>query len=298
MKKILILAITSAIATNINASLENLGEWLNDHAHTFNADHYGQQAVGKKLNKQGRPTHKVYPEKYCGKCRTCNENPVIKKFKEIEVGKKYFEVPGGFQEINKKKCSWRKVGGLSDYPVRLATGLPLAAAGAALDLGIDGIGPMGRWAERNPKLAASLRAVAEVLNDVQEITTSSEDNEQHGFSGEQDLKLARVYIMLTILKAITQGTWDAKRLKAGAPKKIGEKRKAAITTCNMIARLVQIAKQNKLGDGDATNIFYLHGIAEPLLSGIANALRAGKSWEQLTNAIFTLGRPFAAIYLS
>ncbi|MBT4594598.1 hypothetical protein HOD08_01835 [bacterium] len=233
-----------------------------------------------------------------------------KKYYMRKNSDKKFECEYGMEkytckEINPKKCGWIDFGGICDYPVCLGTAIPLAAGGALLDLGVDGVGPMGRWAKKNPKLAASLRAITDILNDVQKFGTSSDWRGDHFLHrNAKNQGLAAILITMTILKSVTQGFWDARRLEAGEARKFGEKRKAAIVLFDMLSRTCQIWKQKKTKiehlnvRTDSESAISIHCFVEPLLSGVANLLRANlNSWEQTTNFYFTIGRPLVALYI-
>ncbi|MBT4594599.1 hypothetical protein HOD08_01840 [bacterium] len=174
---------------------------------------------------------------------------------------------------------------INNNQCRLATGIPIAIGGASLDLAVHGIGPMGRWAEKNPKLAASFRAMADILNDVQVLTNSGR------YQNDCAIFLATTQLLMTIAKSTLQGFWDVRYLKSGKSKTFGKHRRNGIILLNLLSRSCQSIKLSGYSEE------YIHFVIEPLLSGIATAIRAGKSPEQATNALFTVGRFALTFYL-
>ncbi|MBT4594597.1 hypothetical protein HOD08_01830 [bacterium] len=295
MKKIIILAAAIAIAASANSgldeTLESVGDWCESHKKTLKVGHLQTRAY--KLDEQQVESKQMsdITETVCAECSRAPKKDFGIPLEKTQPNKSYSKMyaDDNFYEINPKKCLWAKLGGLCDYPVRLGTGIPLAAAGAALDLGVDGIGPMGRWAEKNPKLAASLRAVVNILNDVQIFGTTADSNGYHLLYHEKQVqKFAAAHLAMTILESATQSLWDARRLKAGKPRRFNNEQKIIILIFDTFARTIQIAKQHKKLD---SKIVEIHTSLEPLCSGMANIFRAGNdSREIATLMIFTIAR--------
>ncbi|MBT4594593.1 hypothetical protein HOD08_01810 [bacterium] len=319
MKKLLIVASVSIIAGNIISGVGNkIGNWCEEHAQSYSKDH-------QPIRVWKDAEEKEIKESFCGKCSS-GFKPLELEEKQ-KTGKWYTKEPIDsdkdkyqFMEItSNKKCLWTRLGGLCNFPTRFISGQFVATAGMFLDLGFDDFDTthkwmqslrqrakkVGLWAKKNPELAASLRSLVEVLGEVQYFTTHFKNSDEmrlsskqktispkHILSDPKNRNFVSVYLLMTILKATTQGYWDAGRIKSGATKNWSQRRKTAIIVFAQLARFAQRMKQSKLWNDDK-NLF-IHLFAEPLLSGIANALRAGKSWEQLTNTLFIISRPLIA----